>query len=395
MSQVIDNKQDKKSEPRFLRITNESKWDPSHFEEIGGGGESTIFLLKDDIVAKIFLQSDDSRFVDNKEAQKAAELRLEEMQTKLYVFPRDLPKQLVAPTGVLVYPNGYVFGYTMPFRKGTSLDKLGRTDRPVGLEGIAKILLSLYDTIASLHAKGVVIGDLNENNIIVARNKTYIIDADSMQFGGYECHSFMPSFTDPKILQIKKFQKPKYKKAQRKKVELKLESDDCDCSECRSNREETIEKRASEEKRAQQNDQDSSVVSPFAMKRPHSELTDWYAFLVIAMRLLTFTDPYGGVVKDMPLSERMRKGITVFDPKVTYPVIAVPLREVDRSIVKLFFQFFHQGKRFIPERRIFELFVDSMKQVDNSNQKKEEKEKCQTTQTRVKDQTVKPQTVKP
>jgi len=95
------------------------------------------------------------------------------------------------------------------------------------------------------------------------------------------------------------------------------------------------------------------------LKAPHSELTDWYSFLVIAMRLMVWTDPFGGVVKKMEQAERIQKGLTVFHaPEVTYPDVARSLSTVPRPLLQLFFNAFHLGKRFVPDRAVFENLED-------------------------------------
>src|SRR5581483_2415350 len=98
----------------------------------------------------------------------------------------------------------------------------------------------LYDILTALHEKGVVVGDLNENNILVKNQRIAgMVDVDSMQFGNYACKTFIPRFTAPELLEYKA----------------------------------------------------DGALHLFA-KRDH--LSDWYAFLVIAMHLATNTDPYGG-----------------------------------------------------------------------------------------------------
>lgn len=299
------------------------KWNPMSFKELGRGGEAVIYFLKPDTVAKIFLKPDASEFSDNPELKEAAKIRITEMQTKLFEFPVDLPDELVTPIGVLISKDDNIFGYVMPFIKGVSLDKLSRTNSPLKPKRLKKILLSLYDTVASLHAQGVIIGDFNENNIIVASDIPYLVDADSMQFGPYQCRSFIPRFTAPEIMKVIKTQVTEPVATTRKKKK----------------------------------DKEAPLWS-FLMAKPHSELTDWYSFLVIAMRLLTFTDPYGGVVKDVSLPERIKQKITVFNPQVIYPPIARPLRDIPRPILEVFFKVFHKDERFVPEREIFESLND-------------------------------------
>ena len=300
-------------------------WNPKKFRELGRGGEAAIYLLKPDTVAKVFLQPADPEFNGNPQLQAAAKVRIKEMQTKLLEFPGDLPPEVVTPTGLLIVKNKKIFGYVMPLIEGISLDKLTRTDSRLTPQMAKTLLLRLHTVVSNSHAKGVIIGDFNENNIIVSADVPYLIDADSMQFGGYQCKTFTPRFTAPEILKIVPI--PDNKTPTK-----------------------TIAKRDKKKKAA--------IAQNFLMAQPHNELTDWYAYLVIAMRLLTFTDPYGGVAAELDLAERIKQRITVFDQRVTYPLIARPLKSVPRPILEIFFRVFHRQERLVPKPEIFESLSD-------------------------------------
>ena len=278
-------------------------WTPARFEELGRGGEAVVYKMRDDIAAKIFHLPSAIEFADSPEMQDAARVRIKEMQTKLLKFPEVLTSDVAAPNGVLVNGKDQIFGYVMPFIDGISLDRFGRTTSILTASLTLKLLSGLHDLVKGLHAKGVVIGDLNENNIIVSKRKPRLIDADSVQFGPYKCKSFMPRFVAPEIITLGENGNP--------------------------------------------------LQPTFNMVAPHSELTDWYSFMVIAMRLITFTDPYGGLANGVDLGERIAKRMTVFDPKVMYPRIAKPLKCVPRPILEAFFRMFHKGERFIPDKEVF------------------------------------------
>lgn len=277
-------------------------WTPARFEELGRGGEAVVYKMRDDIAAKVFHLPNAVEYADNPQMQEAARVRIKEMQTKLLQFPEGLA-DVSAPNGVLVNGKGQIFGYVMPFIDGMSLDRFGRTTSILTASLTLKLLSGLHDLVSGLHKKGVVVGDLNENNIIVSKRKPRLIDADSVQFGEYECRSFMPRFVAPEIISL---------------------------------------------------DGNGEETQPvFKMVAPHSPLTDWYSFTVIAMRLITFTDPYGGIANGVDLGERIAKRMTVFDPKVMYPRIAKPLKSVPRPILEMFFRMFHKGERFIPDKEVF------------------------------------------
>lgn len=281
------------------------KWKEGKFPEIGRGGEAVIYALKEDTVAKVFLEPSDPQFASDAGLQKAAEERIVLMQTKLYDIPNDLPSRVVVPNGILIDENEKIFGYTMPFiaqSKNFSEIKSIQTNK----NKIKDLLLQLYDVIAALHNKGVIIGDLNENNILVTpRNGIKIVDVDSMQFDKYICTTFITRYTPPEFLKLGK---------------------------------------------------------SITLKKKRNDITDWYAFLVIAMRLLANTDPYGGVVQNMTLGERLKNNITIFDPRVIYPVTAIPIRTIHRPVLEIFFEAFFKKARFVPDRSVFESLPETEKQ---------------------------------
>jgi len=305
----------------MMRIQTK-RWNPSRFAEIGRGGEAVIYRLREDMVAKVFLPPDACEFANEPELQEAAKVRIAEMQTKLFEFPQDLPGELVVPNAVMIDKEKKVFGYAMPYIEGTVLGQLSRTSSVLSAKSIGVLLVKLHDLVCSLHVAKVVLGDFNENNIIVAGGVPHLIDADSMQFGPYQCRSFIPKFTAPELLRA---EKPKKKKKKKKKTS----SEEADESS------------------------GLALAPRYTLAAPHNEMTDWYSFLVIAMRLITRTDPYGGVVPKMPIEERLREGVTVFDSRCVYPRVARPLKSIARPVLEAFFRTFHRGERFIPDKSLF------------------------------------------
>lgn len=290
------------------------KWTPSRFLELGWGGEAVVYKIRTDTVAKVFHLPTASMFKGDSSLQEAAKIRLREMQKKLFHIPSGLPVGVVVPNGVLVNMKGRVFGYTMPYIAGVPLEYWTRTTK-VDVKSQMKVLANLHDMVSAVHAKGCVMGDLNENNVLIDNGKVYLIDVDSMQFGDYQCRALTLKFTAPELIQFNKEHMNVAKRGVKK-----------------------------------DNISAPSVVSLVA---PHTELTDWYSFLVIAMRVLTSTDPYGGTIGDMEIGERIARRITIFDKRVKYPAIARPLKSVPRNILEVFFRAFHGGERFIPQKDIF------------------------------------------
>lgn len=357
MNTVIKKRRAKKvSLPKTLTVemprVMAGRWPPKNCEEIGRGGEAVVYRLNQSIVAKVFLNNKAPEYKDDEQLQEASKMRIEEMQEKLFDFPQGLPQQLVIPNGVLVRKNKEVFGYTMPMIEGVSLEKLTRTDSILTPAMLRNLLYSLHDLVTELHSKGVVIGDFNESNVIVKDSMPYLIDADSMQFGRWQCRCFMPRFVDPEILGFKKG------KAVVNIPQVKKSTKGCNCDECVAQRERVFQeqKKLREEMIEQAK---KNLPLEFTMVKGHSQQGDWYSFLVIAMRLITFTDPYGGVLPGKDLVERIKERITVFNPNVVYPLVAKPLATVPRPILEMFFKAFHLGERFVPPRELFNSLVAS------------------------------------
>lgn len=297
----------------MLRLKSEPWLFRERFPELGRGGEAVTYRLKADTVAKVWHQPTDPVFKDNPMLQEAAVARIREMQHKLFAFPTNIPPNVVGPTGVLQQASGHIFGYVMPFIAGVPWESLTRADSTVLFADRMQLLTHLHDLISGLHRRGVVGGDLNDNNFLVMKGVPFLIDTDPIQFGRYHCRTFHPHFTAPELLQV--IRPPK---------------------------------------RRIQTVGDVPAPTMFRLKKPHCELTDWYSFLAIAMRLLTFTGPFGGTVNGMEHADRLARRLTVFDRSVIYPQIARPMKDVPRPVLEMFVRAFALGDRFVPDREVFQ-----------------------------------------
>lgn len=279
MSSVLINKQ---------RVT----LDPTNF--IGKGGEAEVFRLGNEAV-KIFKDMHHPDFLGDPSGQHAARERLAIHQLKLPAFPKGIPTNVIAPNLLAYKSTGQeIIGYTMPFLSGMEvLMRYGeKSFRQQGISNarVMEIFQKLHTTVSRVHAKGIVIGDFNDLNVLVGPNEPFLVDADSFQFQSgkttFYCTTFMPKFVDPTLC-------------------------------------------------------DPNGSAPLLVQ-PHTEDSDWYAFAIMLFQCLLFVDPYGGVYKpknikdQVPHDRRPLKGITVFNPEVRYPKPAVPYGVLPDELLQRF-----------------------------------------------------------
>jgi DNA-binding helix-hairpin-helix protein with protein kinase domain len=218
---------------------------------IGKGGEADVYDPdgSKQIVVKVFKEPGHADYTGDLHAQKGASERLRIHQRKLPAFPKDLPREVVAPVELARDKTDHIVGYTMPFLSGMEvlMRYADRTFRQAGIDpnDIPQIFARLHLAVKNLHRGGVVLGDFNDLNVMVQDTDVRLVDADSYQFTANGeallCTTFTQKFVDPRI---------------------------CD-----------------------------PHASSLVMCQPHSETTDWYAFAVMLMNCLLYVDPYGGVYK--------------------------------------------------------------------------------------------------
>ncbi|HEX6739444.1 MAG TPA: hypothetical protein VF310_14295 [Vicinamibacteria bacterium] len=241
---------------------------------IGSGGEAEVFDVGGGWALKLFKPPDHPDYAHDPALQAAAGQRLAERQRKLAQFPRALPPRVVRPEKLATARDGRrVLGYTMRLLAGAeALCRYGEPAfRQAGVTGstVVDLFRDLHATLSAVHAAGVVVGDLNDLNVLVVGTQAHLIDADSFQFPPFLCTAFTERFVDPLL---------------------------CDPGAARP-----------------------------LLARPFTAESDWYAFAVMLMRSLLFVDPYGGVFKPaagqppVPAPARPLRRLTVFHPQVRYP----------------------------------------------------------------------------
>ncbi|MCC6648848.1 MAG: hypothetical protein IT374_25190, partial [Polyangiaceae bacterium] len=231
-------------------------------ELVGAGGEAEVFSLPDGRVAKVFTTPTALH------AQKIAAL--------IALAPR-LPPEIVTPDEPVVDERGAVVGYAME-RVTAPLAPLAELlRRPSfaahGLPERAAVLLRLLGAVRAVHALGVVVGDLSDQNVLAdpASGAVRIIDADSFQVGRLPCPVQTEAYVDPAR----------------------------------------------------------------ATSGPLTPADDEYALHVLATRLLLGVHPWGGAHPSLPtFAARARARVFVTDAGVTYPSkVAQPPRSIGAPLL--------------------------------------------------------------
>lgn len=279
-------------------------------DAVGKGGEADIFR-KGGEAFKIFKPPSHADLAGSPDLQREARERIAMHQQKLpalMAIAPQLPKKISAPAELVYDKAGKVAGYRMNFVDNAEVMlRYGeRSFREQGIsdEMIRDIFMGLYPTIDGGHTAGFVFADFNDLNVLIKGIESFVIDADSGQFGQFISPMFTTSFVDPLI---------------------------CD-----------------------------PHASSLMMVRPHSPETDWYAYLIMLMRSLLYVGPYGGVyrpvdkTKQISHDARPLKRITVFDPEVRYPKPARHFKILPDDLLGLFEQTFVKDKRGKPPISVIE-----------------------------------------
>lgn len=273
---------------------------------VGKGGEADVFALGGGTVLKLWKTPEHPDYEGALAEQDAAKDRIDLHQQKLRAFPGGLPARVVAPLELATDRSGQrITGYTMGFVEGAEvLMRFGDPKLRDLAASSARVLADLHATVAGLHARGVVIGDFNDLNVLVKDEQAYLIDADSFQFGGFLCRVFTERFVDPLH---------------------------CDPQEKR----------------------------PLLCK-PFSTDSDWYAFAVMVMQTLLSVGPYGGVYRPksasarLPECARSLRRITVFHPEVLYPKPAAPYAVLPDDLLQHLHLVFEKDARGVFPRRLLD-----------------------------------------
>lgn len=155
---------------------------------LGQGGEGRVYRSGDRAI-KIFLAPSNER------------------GRKLRAFPAQLPPRVVGPIELAVDDKGDIVGYAMRRLDGAidAFRMAQRKWREASMRAgeVVRVYGEVAQTVAQLHARGVVVGDLNDGNVVLTRTSPgftpWLIDADSMQLPGHPCVVAHERFLDPRL----------------------------------------------------------------------------------------------------------------------------------------------------------------------------------------------------
>ena len=219
-----------------------------------------------------------------------------------------LPKTVITPIDSVLDMHGRFIGYYMEKVTGEEFKRLSNrkfvTANNITTKDILGLLVKAKSVLAEIHKKSIYVGDLNDQNILFDTiGNVYFIDCDSWTVGGDKCTVAMDLFKDPK-----------------------LQADNFNAD------------------------------------------TDNYAFMVLAWKSLTRVHPFGGTIEpDIPIMERMKKGISVIDrPEIKLPRTTKEWKGFSPDLVSEFKNVFENGLRTLS---------DSMEDMQNNlTQCKKDKE---------------------
>lgn len=155
-------------------------------------------------------QGGEGRVYRDSEGDRAIKIFLtpsEERRRKLRAFPAQLPARVVGPIELALDKQGEIVGYAMRRLDGAidSFRMAQRKWREATMRSgeVIRIWTEVAETVSQLHARGLVVGDLNDGNVVLTRTSPgftpWLIDADSMQLPGFPCVVAHERFLDPRL----------------------------------------------------------------------------------------------------------------------------------------------------------------------------------------------------
>lgn len=207
----------------------------------------------------------------------------------------NIPTEKVALPQIPVYDStgSMIVGFGMPYL-GTGFEEIAllpnrkkRIDLGIDNRLVTQIFLDGHKTLEKIHTAGLVVGDLNDRNVLFKDTEMLWIDVDAWQFGTFPCPVATLEFLDP------------------------------------------------------------ALYGKDLSKRPVFESNhDWYSFAVMFFRSLLLVHPYGGVHQQYKtLPARATSHVTALDPSVKYPKIGLSPDILSDDLLEEFFKVFTKNKR--------------------------------------------------
>lgn len=186
-----------------------------------------------------------------------------------------LPDNVLYPLELAYTGSGQVIGFLMNRLKAgcdpiaVLANKRFCAQNGITTKRVVNLFCGIYQALLDIHQAGIVVGDLNDRNEVLdpAYNKIAWLDVDSWQWGSYPCMVGTEAYLSPDLYGI-----------------------------------------------------DLSQAAHF--KQEH----DWYSFAVLLFRSLLRIHPFRAGIhpRYKSLMLRAKKGITVLDADVRYPMIGLP-----------------------------------------------------------------------
>lgn len=159
---------------------------------LGEGGEGSVFKTNTPYVAKVY------------KPEKTTSHRLAKLQALLHMG-LSCPG-ICLPKALLYNSKNEFVGYLMEKADGVKLRNLyikpllKKTFPHWRKRDLTELCVNILRRIGYLHSKGIVLGDINPDNILVRTPKeVYFVDCDSYQVDGYPCAVGTIPFTAPEL----------------------------------------------------------------------------------------------------------------------------------------------------------------------------------------------------
>ena len=167
-------------------------------EKVAEGGEGSIYKTdRANILAKIYAEDRLTKYREYK-VKRMVELEIKKSKNFAIAWPIDIVRTA----------DGSFVGFIMDEVKGKKLQDIVFTPlnaKNYGLsrKDLVEISLNLLKAFRYIHMKGIIIGDINPQNILIdttRNNFVSIIDTDSFQFDIFKCEVGTLEFTRPSLL---------------------------------------------------------------------------------------------------------------------------------------------------------------------------------------------------